>query len=89
MKVRRITCEEFRSDYERYLTLAKDEALIIGEDDRDSVVLLNAEDYARLTADEPIARPVESLSRTELDRLTDAQAPEEAKQLDSLLPKDW
>ena len=90
-KTTRVTSSEFQKGYGKYSSLAKREAVTITNHGRDELVVLDAEEYARLQRlDDRVAMPVEALTEAELDRLEEASPiPEHTKELDHLVPKSW
>jgi hypothetical protein len=89
MKTLRITAEEFRKEFARYLTLAKHEVVTIVCEGQEQVVLLSAQQYAELQPNDPIAMPIDALTEQELNELERTPIPEETRELNHLLPKDW
>jgi len=71
----RVTSGEFQREFGRYRTLAQREPVIITNHGRDDVVLLGAEDYARLRRSEQKAFHVSELPRDVIDGLGKVQIP--------------
>jgi prevent-host-death family protein len=65
----KVTSGEFTREFGRYRALAQREAVIITNHGRDDVVLLAAEDYARLRRYEQKAFHVSQLPRDIVDEL--------------------
>jgi prevent-host-death family protein len=74
----KVTSGEFQREFGRYRTLAQREAVIITNHGRDDVVLLGAEDYARLRRYEQKAFHVSDLPKDVIDELGSVAIPKEA-----------
>lgn len=78
----KVTSGEFTREFGRYRALAQREAVIITNHGRDDVVLLAAEDYARLRRYEQKAFHVSQLPRDIVDELGKVPAPKAASKFD-------
>ncbi len=65
----KVTSGEFQREFGRYRALAQREAVVITNHGRDDVVLLGAEDYARLRRYEQKAFHVSELATEVIDEL--------------------
>jgi prevent-host-death family protein len=74
----KVTSGEFQREFGRYRTLAQREPVIITNHGRDDVVLLRAEDYARLRRYEQKPFHVSQLPREVIEELGSAEPPEAA-----------
>jgi prevent-host-death family protein len=74
----KVTSGEFQREFGRYRTLAQREAVVITNHGRDDVVLLGAEDYARLRRYEQKAFHVSELPKEVIDELGSVAIPKEA-----------
>jgi len=74
----KVTSGEFQREFGRYRTLAQREAVVITNHGRDDVVLLGAEDYARLRRYEQKAFRVSELPRDVVEELGSVAIPKEA-----------
>jgi len=74
----RVTSGEFQRDFDRYRALAQREAVVITRHGRDDVVLLGAEDYARLRRHEQKAMHVCELPAHVVDELGTVPIPKDA-----------
>ena len=90
MRSTRVTSSEFQKEYGRYSTMAKRQAVTITNHGRAELVILDAEEYERLRRlDDRVAISVDSLTESDLAELERSEIPEDTKQLDILVPKDW
>jgi len=78
----KVTSGDFQREFGRYRALAQREAVIITNHGRDDVVLLSAEDYARLRRYEQKAFHVTQLPRDVVDELGKAPIPKAAAKFD-------
>ena len=78
----RVTSGELQKEFGRYRTIAHKEALIITNHGREDLVLLSADEYQRLRMLENRAFHISELTANELDELSNAELPVEAKQYD-------
>ncbi|MGQ0835916.1 MAG: type II toxin-antitoxin system Phd/YefM family antitoxin [Gammaproteobacteria bacterium] len=78
----KITSGEFQREFGRYRALAQREAVVITNHGRDDVVLLGAEDYARLRRYEQKALHVSQLPKEIIDELGKVQIPKAASKFD-------
>lgn len=78
----KVTSGEFQREFGRYRALAQREAVIITNHGRDDVVLLGAEDYARLRRYEQKAFHVSQLPRNVVEELGKIQVPRAAAKFD-------
>lgn len=78
----KITSGEFQREFGRYKALAHREAVIITNHGRDDVVLLGADDYARLRRYEQKPFHVSELPREIVDELGSVEPPETAAKFD-------
>lgn len=78
----KVTSGEFTREFGRYRALAQREAVIVTNHGRDDVVLLAAEDYARLRRYEQKALHVSQLSREVVDELGKVPGPKAASKFD-------
>ena len=74
----KVTSGEFQREFGRYRTLAQREAVVITNHGRDDVVLLGAEDYARLRRYEQKAYHVAELPKDVIKELGSVAIPKEA-----------
>jgi prevent-host-death family protein len=80
--VTKVTSGEFTREFGRYRALAQREPLIITNHGRDDVVLLAAEDYARLRRYEPKTMHVSQLPRAVIAALGTVPVPKAASRFD-------
>lgn len=78
----KVTSGEFTREFGRYRALAHREPVIITNHGRDDVVLLAAEDYARLRRYEQKAFHVSHLPRDVIHELGKVQPPKAASKFD-------
>lgn len=78
----KVTSGEFTREFGRYRALAQREAVTITNHGRDDVVLLAAEDYARLRRYEQKAFHVSQLPRDIVDKLGKVSSPKAASKFD-------
>jgi hypothetical protein len=78
----KVTSGAFAREFGRYRVLAQREPLVITNHGRDDVVLLAAEDYARLRRYEPVAMHVSQLPRDVVDELGKVPTPKAAARFD-------
>lgn len=81
----KVTAGEFQREFGRYRTLAHREAVVITNHGREDVVLLGAEDYARLRRYEQKAFHVSELPDDVIDKMGRVKAPKAAGKFD----KEW
>lgn len=74
----KVTSGEFQREFGRYRALAQREAVVITNHGRDDVVLLGAEDYARLRRYEQKALHVSELPANVVEELGTIATPKEA-----------
>jgi len=74
----KVTSGEFQREFGRYRALAQREAVVITNHGRDDVVLLGAEDYARLRRYEQKAFHVSELPAEVIDELGSLAIPKAA-----------
>lgn len=78
----KVTSGEFQREFGRYRALAQREPVIITNHGRDDVVLLGAEDYARLRRYEQRPFHVSQLPREVVDELGNVKPPKTAAKFD-------
>lgn len=78
----KVTSVEFQREFGRYRALAQREPVIITNHGRDDVVLLRAEDYARLSRHEQKAFHVSELPNDVIAELGSVAVPTEASEFD-------
>lgn len=78
----KITSGEFQREFGRYRALAQREAVVITNHGRDDVVLLGAEDYARLRRYEQKTFHVSQLPQEVIDELGKVQPSKAASKFD-------
>lgn len=78
----KVTSGEFQREFGRYRAIAQREAVIITNHGRDDVVLLGADDYARLRRYEQKAFHVSQLPRDVIGELGNIKPPKAAAQFD-------
>ena len=78
----KVTSGEFQREFGRYRTLAQREAVIITNHGRDDVVLLGADDYARLRRYEQKPFHVSELPRDVINGLGKVKIPKAAEKFD-------
>ena len=78
----KVTSNEFAREFGRYRVLAHREPVIVTNHGRDDVVLIAAEDYARLSRYEQKAFHVSQLPREVVDELGTAPIPKAASKFD-------
>ena len=78
----KVTSAEFTREFGRYRAMAHREPIIITNHGRDDVVLIAAEDYARLSRYEQKAFHVTQLSKDVVDELGTVPVPETASEFD-------
>ena len=78
----KVTSGEFQREFGRYRALAQREAVIITNHGRDDVVLLGAEDYARLRRYEQKAFHVSELPQNVIEELGKAPISKKASRFD-------
>jgi prevent-host-death family protein len=78
----KVTSGEFTREFGRYRVMAHREPVIITNHGRDDVVLIGAEDYARLRRYELKAFHVTQLPREVVDELGEVAVPEAASKFD-------
>lgn len=78
----RVTSNQFAREFGRYRAMAHREPVVITNHGRDDVVLISAEDYARLRRCEQKASPVTRLPREIVDESGSVEVPEGAAQFD-------
>jgi PHD/YefM family antitoxin component YafN of YafNO toxin-antitoxin module len=70
--------------------MAKRQAVTITNHGRAELVVLDAEEYERLRRlDDRVAMSVDALTESDLAELERSEIPEETKQFDVLVPKNW
>lgn len=84
----RVTTAELVRSFGSVADQALKEPVTITKDGRDRLVLLSAEEYARLARRDRQAVRAEELSEAELERIGRAEVPEEHRHLDALLEDD-
>lgn len=90
MRATKVTSSEFQKEYGRYSAMAKRQAVTITNHGRAELVVLDAEEYERLRRlDDRVAMSVDSLTESDLAQLERSEIPEDTKQLDVLVPKNW
>ena len=90
MRATKVTSSEFQKEYGRYSAMAKRHAVTITNHGRAELVVLDAEEYERLRRlDDRVAMSVDSLTESDLAELERSEIPEDTKQLDVLVPKNW
>ena len=75
----KVTSGAFQREFGRFRTLAQRDAVVITNHGRDDVVLLGAEDYARLRRYEQKAFHVSELPKAVVDELGSVAIPKEAE----------
>jgi prevent-host-death family protein len=78
----KVTSGEFTRQFGRYRVIAHREAVVITYHGRDDVVLIGAEDYARLRRYEQKPLHVTQLPKEVIDELGTVAVPEEASKFD-------
>jgi len=78
----KVTSGEFTREFGRYRVMAHREPVIVTNHGRDDVVLISAEDYARLRRYEQKALHVTQLPKEVVDELGTVALPEDASQFD-------
>lgn len=78
----KVTSGEFTREFGRFRVLAHREAVVVTHHGRDDVVLIAADDYARLRRYEQKAFHVTQLPKEVIDELGTVAVPEEASQFD-------
>lgn len=78
----KVTSNDFTREFGRYRALAHREPVVVTHHGRDDVVLIAADDYARLCRHEQKAFHVSQLPRGVAERLGSIEPPESAKQFD-------
>lgn len=78
----KVTSGEFTREFGRFRVLAHREAVVVTHHGRDDVVLIAADDYARLRRYEQKAFHVTQLPNEVIDELGTVAVPEEASQFD-------
>ena len=78
----KVTAGEFQREFGRYRALAQREAVMITNHGRDDVVLLGAEDYARLRRYEQKAMHVSELPAAVIDELGSREISKSAAKFD-------
>lgn len=78
----KVTAAEFQREFGRYRALAQREAVMITNHGRDDVVLLGAEDYARLRRYEQKALHVSQVPENVLQELGTVKTPKRAAKFD-------
>lgn len=78
----RVTSGEFTREFERYRVMAHREPVVISNHGRDDVVLIAAEDYARLRRYEQKAFHVTQLPRDVVNELGTVPVPQAASKFD-------
>jgi prevent-host-death family protein len=78
----KVTSGEFTRQFGRYRVIAHREAVVITNHGRDDVVLIGAEDYARLRRYEQKPLHVTQLPKEVIDELGTVAVPEEASKFD-------
>lgn len=81
--VTKVTSGEFTREFGRYRVIAHREPVVITNHGRDDVVLIGAEDYARLRRYEQKAFHVSQLPQEVIDELGTIAVPEEAAKFDT------
>jgi PHD/YefM family antitoxin component YafN of YafNO toxin-antitoxin module len=84
----KISSTEFQQDVRRYEDAALTEPVMITRDGRDRLVLLSAEEYARLKRRDRRVVVTGELTEAELELIAKAEVPAEYAYLDEEL-KDW
>jgi prevent-host-death family protein len=79
----KVTSGKFTRDFGRYRVMAHREPVVITNHGRDDVVLIGAEDYARLRRYEQKALHVSQLPQGVIDELGTVAVPEEASKFDN------
>jgi prevent-host-death family protein len=79
----KVTSGKFTRDFGRYRVMAHREPVVITNHGRDDVVLIGAEDYARLRRYEQKALHVSQLPQGVIDELGTVAIPEEASKFDN------
>lgn len=78
----KVTAGEFQREFGRFRTLAQRDPVVITNHGRDDVVLIGAEDYARLRRFEQKALHVSELPRAVIDGLGKVPVPKGAAKFD-------
>jgi prevent-host-death family protein len=78
----KVTSGEFTREFGRYRVMAHREPVVVTNHGRDDVVLISAEDYARLRRYEQKPLHVSQLPREVVDELGTLAPPEAASQFD-------
>lgn len=78
----KVTSGEFTREFGRYRVMAHREPVVVTNHGRDDVVLIGAEDYARLRRYEQKALHVSQLPRKVVDELGTVAVPEADAQFD-------
>lgn len=78
----KVTSGEFQKEFGKFRAIAQREAVVITNHGRDDVVLLGAEDYARLRRYEQKPMHVSELPASVIDRLGKVAIPKAASKFD-------
>ena len=81
----RVTSLEFRQNFDLYRREALKSPLSVDHDGRDGIVVMSADEYARLKRRDRRAVAVEELSDAEIDAVRRAEPPPEAAEYDKEL----
>ena len=84
----KISSTEFQQDVRRYEDAALTEPVMITQDGRDRLVLLSAEEYARLKRRDRRVVSIREMTEEEIELISKAEVPAEYAYLDEEL-KDW
>ena len=84
----KVSLTEFQNNVQRYEDQALTEPVTITEDGRDRLVLLSAEEYARLKRRDRRVVVTRELTEEEIELISKAEVPAEYAYLDEEL-KDW
>ena len=84
----KVSLTEFQKNVQRYEDQALTEPVTITEDGRDRLVLLSAEEYARLKRRDRRVVVTRELTEEEIELISKAEVPAEYAYLDEEL-KDW
>jgi len=84
----KISSTEFQQNVRRYEDAALTEPVMITQDGRDRLVLLSAEEYARLKRRDRRVVSIREMTEEEIELISKAEVPPEYAYLDEEL-KDW
>jgi PHD/YefM family antitoxin component YafN of YafNO toxin-antitoxin module len=90
MKITHISIEEFRCNLERCFADSRNQTLIVSSASGEEIVVMSAAEFEKLRQpDDVVAMAVDALSPAQLAALDRSEIPQEARDLDHLLPDGW